>query len=95
MRPPRARSAATFLEMVESLVLRDLLTFEGEKQIGLRVDGNPPDRSAFAVARLDDGATVAVARVFEIELDRDPEAALHLVYMAEEDFALFQSTVWS
>jgi hypothetical protein len=79
--------------MVESLVLRDLLTFEGPKRIGFRMDGNPPDRSVFAVASLDSEGTVAVARVFEAELERDPLAALHLVYMTEEDFALFCSTV--
>lgn len=93
MRRPRTRSAETFLKMAQSLVLRDLLTFEGEKRVGLRVDGNPPDRSTFAVARLDEDGTVAVARVFETELDRDPDAALHLVYMTDEDFALFRAVV--
>lgn len=93
MRRPPTRSAETFMMMVESLVLHDLLTFEGPKRIGVRVDGNPPDRSAFAVARLGDDGAVAVARVFECEFDRDPMAALHLVYMTDEDFALFRSTV--
>jgi len=93
MKRPRQRSEAALLRIVERLFLREILTFEGERHVGLRVDGAYPDRSVFAVARLDGCATLAVARVYEADLDRRPGHALQLVYMAEDDLALMQAVL--
>jgi hypothetical protein len=82
------RSASTLMKMVERLFLREILTFEGERHVGIRVEGSHPDRSVFAVARLDGCETVVVARVYEAELDNDPARALHIVYMGMDDLAL-------
>ena len=88
MNPSRGRSDAALLAIVERLFLREILSFEGESRIGLRVEGRPPDRSVFAIARLDGCEALAVARVFETELDEEPERALRLIYMMEQDLAL-------
>src|SRR5690606_12216225 len=65
MNPSRERSDTALLAIVEKLFLREILSFEGESRIGLRVEGRPPDRSVFAIARLDGCEALAVARVFE------------------------------
>lgn len=75
------RSDSTLMKMVEMLFLREILTFEGERHVGLRVEGRYPDRSVFAVARLDGCET-------EADLDNDPDRALHIVYMGMDDLAL-------
>lgn len=81
----------SLLEEVERLFLREILTFEGERRVTMRVDGNWPDRRVFAVARLED--FVAVASVYEDDLARRPEQALQIIYMSAEDVDAFQSTV--
>lgn len=88
MNPSRERSDAALLAIVEKLFLREILSFEGESRIGLRVEGRPPDGSVFAIARLDGCEALAVARVFEAELDEEADRALRLVYMLEQDLAL-------
>lgn len=88
MKPGRHRSPAKLLKIVEQMFLREILTFEGESRVGFRVEGHPPDRSVFAIARLGGCASLAVARVYETELDEDPERALRLVYVLEDDLAL-------
>ncbi len=93
MNSSRDRSDAALLAVVERLFLREILSFEGESRIGLRVEGRPPDRSVFAIARLDGCEALAVARVFETELDEEPERALRLVYMLEEDLALVLAVI--
>lgn len=93
MNPSRERSDAALLAIVEKLFLREILSFEGESRIGLRVEGRPPDRSVFAIARLDGCEALAVARVFETELDEEPERALRLVYMLEHDLALVLAVI--
>lgn len=93
MKPRRERSDATLLRIVERMFLREVLSFEGESRIGLRVEGRPPDRSVFAFARLDGCVPFAVARVSEADLDEDPDRALHLVYMLEEDVALVLAVI--
>lgn len=89
----RRRTTESLVKIVERVILREVLTFEGERHIGLRVDGSWPDRSVFAVASLDDGHTLAVARVHEADLERSPHRALHLVYLAEEDLELVRAVV--
>lgn len=87
----RLRSDAELLRTVEQLFLREVLSFDGPKRIGTRLDGRPPDRSVFAVAELESCASVVVARVYEADLDLDPEGSLRLVYMTEADLELFQA----
>ncbi len=93
MKPSRERTDATLLAIVEKLFLREVLSFEGESRIGLRVEGRPPDRSVFAIARLDGCEALAVARVYETELDEEPDRALRLVYMLEQDLALVLAVI--
>ncbi len=93
MRRRPQRFQADLLEVVERMFLREILTFEGERHVGLRLEGAFPDRSVFAVARLDGGSTIAVARVYEADLEHDPAQALRLVYMTEEDLGLFCGVV--
>lgn len=93
MKPHRERSDATLLRIVEGMFLREILAFEGESLIGLRLEGRPPDRSVFAFARLDGCACLAVARVSEADLDEDPDRALRLVYMFDEDVALVLAAI--
>lgn len=88
MKRRRLRSDAEFVRTVEQLFLREVLTFDGSKRVGVRLDGTPPDRSVFAVGRLETCGSVVVARVYETDLDRDPEHALHLVYMSSTDQTL-------
>ncbi len=95
MKPSRERSDATLLAIVEKMFLREILSFDGQSRIGLRVEGRPPDRSVFAIARLDGCEALAVGRVFETELDEDPERALRLVYMLEQDLALVLAVIQS
>ena len=91
MRRRRLRSDAEFVRTVEQLFLREVLTFDGPKRIGVRLDGTPPDRSVFAFGRLQSCGSIVVARVYEADLDRDPESALQLVYMSHDDLALARS----
>lgn len=88
MKPGPNRSAAKLLKIVERLFLREILTFEGDRHVGLRVEGRHPDRSVFAVARLGGCETLVVARVYEADLDNDAGRALHIVYMGADDVAL-------
>lgn len=90
MKRRRLRSDAELLRTVEQLFLREVLSFDGPKRVGVRLDGRPPDRSVFAVAALEDCAAVAVARVYEADLDCDPECALRLVYMSTSDVELVE-----
>lgn len=85
MKRRRLRSDAELLKAVERLFLREVLTFDGPKRVGVRLDGTPPDRSVFAVARLETCGSVVVARVYETDLDRERERALQLVYMSRVD----------
>lgn len=85
------RSDAEFLRTVEQLFLREVLSFDGPKRIGMRLDGRPPDRSVFAVAELESCASVVVARVYEADLDLDVEGSLQLVYMTDADLELFHA----
>lgn len=93
MKPRRHRSPAQLLKIVERLFLREILSFECESRVGFRVEGRPPGRSVFAIARLDGCSSLAVARVCETDLDDDPEHALRLVYMLEEDLALMLAVI--
>ena len=88
MKRRRLRSDADLVRTVEQLFLREVLTFDGPKRVGVRLDGRSPDRSVFAVAALESCASVVVARVYEADLDRDPDHALQLIYMGEDDLAL-------
>lgn len=88
MKRRRLRSDAELLRAVEQLFLREVLTFDGPKRVGVRLDGQSPDRSVFAVAALESCASVVVARAYEADLERDPEHALQLVYMSEGDVGL-------
>lgn len=90
MKRRRLRSDAEFVRTVEQLFLREVLTFDGPKRVGVRLDGTPPDRSVFAVGRLENCGSVVVARVYEADLDRDPERALQLVYMSNGDLELVE-----
>lgn len=85
------RSDDELLKAVEKLFLREVLSFDGPSRVGVRVDGRHPDRSVFAVAVLESCATVVVARVYETELDRDPERALQIVYMSTDDLELVRT----
>lgn len=89
----KRRTTEALVKIMERLFLREVLTFEGERHIGMRVDGSWPDRSVFAVASLDGGQTLAVARVYEADLERAPHRALHLVYLAAEDIELIRAMV--
>jgi hypothetical protein len=91
MKPRRLRSDAELLRTVEQIFLREVLSFDGPKRVGVRLDGRSPDRSVFGVAVLESCASVVVARVCEADLDRDPERALHLVYMSGGDLELVQN----
>ena len=69
--------------------MREVRSFDGGYRVAFRVQGHPPDRSVFAFAKLDGCASLAVARVYETDLDDgDREHALRLVYMLEDDLAV-------
>jgi len=87
-------TGSSLMKRVEDLVLRDALSFEGQRRIGLRYDESPPDPSVFAVVQVDAGDVLAVARVHESELDAAAEGALHFVYMTREDLALLALTAF-
>ena len=84
----RRRSAPQLLAEVEPLFRREVDTFDGERHVGLRVDGRFPDRSVFAVAWLKGDEALAVARVYEADLDHAPAQAMQLVYLGGEDLEL-------
>lgn len=85
----RRRTDEALLRVVEGLFLREVLTFEGEHHVALRLDGSWPDRSVFAVASLGGGTTLAVARVQECDLDS--AGTLALVYLEREDMELVRA----
>ena len=62
MKRRRLRSDAEFLRTVEQLFLREVLTFDGPKRIGVRLDGRSPDRSVFAVVTLTGCASVGACQ---------------------------------
>ena len=92
MKPPRTRSTTDLLQTVERLFLHEVLTFEGEKHVRFTVEGAAPDRSVFAVASVD-RTSIAVARVYEADLDHEPERALRLVYMLRADLEQIQAVI--
>jgi hypothetical protein len=62
--------------------------------VGFRVEGPAPERSVFAVATIERDQ-LAIARVYEVDLDHDPARALRLVYLAREDVELVQAALRS
>ena len=88
MKPRRHRSPAQLLKIVERMFMREIRSFDGGYRVAFRVQGHPPDRSVFAFARLDGCSSLAVARVYETDLDNDRDHALRLVYMLEDDLAV-------
>lgn len=89
----RGLSEVALLRAAEKLFLNEVMTFEGTRRIGLRVEGAWPDRSVFAVAFLEGCTSIAVARVHEGDLVEDPGRALQIVYMLEEDLALMRAVL--
>jgi hypothetical protein len=75
-------------ERVRARLVEEFGAF-GLLDLALRVDGTGPARSVLAVARLRDGEAMAVARVYERDLDSGQE--LHVVFLASEDVALLAS----
>lgn len=88
MKPRRRRSRARLLKMVERMFMREVRSFDGGYRVAFRLEGRPPDRSVFAFARLDGCSSLAVARVYETDLDNDREHALRLVYVLQDDLLL-------
>jgi hypothetical protein len=89
------RSDAELLGTVEQIFLREVLSFDGPKRVGVRIEGRWPDRSVFATAVLESCSSLAVARVYETELDRDPERALQMVFLSGADVELLQAVASS
>lgn len=82
------RSTRDLEREVQTVLMREFDGFDCSS-LALRIDGESPDRSVFAVAHLPGCGSVAVARVYEADLGH-PDS-FHVVYMTAPEAALFQA----
>lgn len=90
---PPTPTLGSLARHVRAILEQELAGFDGPCDITLRADGDAPDRSVFAVARLHGCATVAIARVYEADLPHLRRGGVQVVYLSTEDAALLYASL--
>lgn len=90
---PERPTAKSLVARVRVLLNQEFAGFHGLCEVALRVDGEPPDRSVFAVVHLRGCESVAIARVYEADLPGSRRDMIQVLYLTTDDAALLHTAL--